>query len=161
MLCECCLTVHLAVEVTSNDMAECCCCDVHCGIVCWQEYRLRSHNILGSLLVLCREALVRVAGGPELFLSMRGTYTASLAAVSMAGYVAGVGDRHTDNFLVDLNSGALVPIDFGQAPSHLPITLMCCLIVFTDNCWYEPFPLIRAACLDLMCFLGLWGVTRY
>lgn len=50
---------------------------------------------------------------------MRGTYTASLAAVSMAGYVAGVGDRHTDNFLVDLNSGALVPIDFGQAPSQL------------------------------------------
>ena len=56
---------------------------------------------------------MRTAGGPELFLSMRATYTASLAAVSMTGYVAGVGDRHTDNFLVDLTSGALVPIDFG------------------------------------------------
>ena len=60
-----------------------------------------------------RESLLRTAGGPELFLSMRATYTASLAAVSMTGYVAGVGDRHTDNFLVDLTSGALVPIDFG------------------------------------------------
>jgi len=73
----------------------------------------------------CREAFLRVAGGPELFLSMRGTYTASLAAVSMAGYVAGVGDRHTDNFLVDLKSGALVPIDFGQAPSHLCLSHTC------------------------------------
>ncbi len=77
---------------------------------------------LGSVLILCREALLRVAGGPEVFLSMRGTYTASLAAVSMAGYVAGVGDRHTDNFLVDLTSGALVPVDFGQAPSHLSLS---------------------------------------
>jgi len=76
-------------------------------------------------LVLCREALLRVAGGPELFLSMRGTYSASLAAVSMAGYVAGVGDRHTDNFLLDLTSGALVPIDFGQAPSHLCLSPSC------------------------------------
>ena len=57
---------------------------------------------------------MRAAGGPELFLSMRSVYTASLAAVSMAGYIAGVGDRHTDNFLFDLNSGALVPIDFGS-----------------------------------------------
>lgn len=108
-----------------NGTAECCCCDLHCGIVCWQQYRLWSHNILGSFLVLCREALLRVAGAPELFLSMRGTYTASLAAVSMAGYVAGVGDRHSDNFLVDLKSGALVPIDFGQAPSHLCLSHTC------------------------------------
>ena len=83
----------------------------------------------GSFLILCREALLRVAGGPEVFLSMRGTYTASLAAVSMAGYVAGVGDRHTDNFLVDLTSGALVPIDFGQAPSHL-----CLSHTFAADC---------------------------
>ena len=66
-----------------------------------------------QLVLACREALIRVAGGPEVFLSMRAAYTASLAAVSIAGYVAGVGDRHTDNFLMDLSSGSLVPIDFG------------------------------------------------
>ena len=64
---------------------------------------------------------------------MRATYTASLAAVSMAGYVAGVGDRHTDNFLVHLASGALVPIDFGQATSSSdllasgPVSITSCI----------------------------------
>ena len=67
----------------------------------------------------CREALIRAAGGPEVFLSMRAAYTASLAAVSIAGYAAGVGDRHTDNFLVDLTSGTLVPIDFGSVSSTI------------------------------------------
>ncbi|KAL3131372.1 hypothetical protein ABBQ38_007687 [Trebouxia sp. C0009 RCD-2024] len=62
-----------------------------------------------------REAMLRASGGPEMFLSMRAAYTASLAVVSMAGYVAGVGDRHTDNFLVDMSSGTLVPIDFGYS----------------------------------------------
>ena len=46
---------------------------------------------------------------------MRAAFIASLAAVSMGGYIAGVGDRHMDNYLVDLSSGALVPIDFGYA----------------------------------------------
>ncbi len=86
----------------------------------------RSLSVLQlALFVVCREGLVRAAGGPELFVSMRATYTASLAAVSMAGYVAGIGDRHTDNFLVDLSSGALVPIDFGQATSHDLCTCSC------------------------------------
>ncbi|KAK9829312.1 hypothetical protein WJX72_005143 [[Myrmecia] bisecta] len=62
-----------------------------------------------------REALLRYAGGPEEFLAMRATYTTSLAAVSMCGYIAGSGDRHSDNFLVDLQSGTLVPIDFGYS----------------------------------------------
>lgn len=66
-----------------------------------------------QLLLCLREAMLRASGGPEMFLSMRAAYTASLAVVSMAGYVAGVGDRHTDNFLVDMSSGTLVPIDFG------------------------------------------------
>ena len=65
----------------------------------------------------------------------------------MAGYVAGVGDRHTDNFLVDLNSGALVPIDFGQAPSHLCLSHTCAVGVLTDSCWYEPFP-CYAECVE-------------
>jgi len=35
--------------------------------------------------------------------------------VSICVYVAGVGDRHLGNTLVDMRSGALVPIDFGYS----------------------------------------------
>jgi len=59
-----------------------------------------------------REALVRAAGSAELFLAMRGAYTASLAAMSATGYCAGVGDRHMGNIMLHA-SGRLVPIDFG------------------------------------------------
>ena len=78
-----------------------------CACVCARLW------VCEQLLLACREALMRAAGGPQLFLTMRAAFTASLAAVSIAGYVAGVGDRHTDNFLLDLSSGSLVPIDFG------------------------------------------------
>jgi phosphatidylinositol kinase/protein kinase (PI-3 family) len=60
-----------------------------------------------------RESLLRAAGGPEEFLAMRATFAASLAAVSVTGYVTGAGDRHTENLLVHTSSGTLVPIDFG------------------------------------------------
>ena len=43
---------------------------------------------------------------------MRGAYSSSLAAMSAAGYCAGVGDRHLGNILLH-DSGRLVPIDFG------------------------------------------------
>ena len=35
--------------------------------------------------------------------------------VSICGYVAGVGDRHLANTLIDMRSGSLVPIDFGYS----------------------------------------------
>jgi DNA-dependent protein kinase catalytic subunit len=62
-----------------------------------------------------REALLRAAGSPESFLTARRAYAASLAASSACGWVAGVGDRHPQNILVDLADGSLVHIDFGYA----------------------------------------------
>lgn len=40
------------------------------------------------------------------------SYTRSLAAMSMVGYVLGLGDRHLDNILVDSITGQLVHIDY-------------------------------------------------
>jgi DNA-dependent protein kinase catalytic subunit len=54
-----------------------------------------------------------MSGGAEEFLTMRSTFTSSVAAASLTGYIAGSGDRHLDNFLLHLRSGALIPIDFG------------------------------------------------
>lgn len=59
--------------------------------------------------------MLRLAEGPAEFLLMRSNYLASLASVSICGYIAGSGDRHASNLLLNLQSGALVPIDFGYA----------------------------------------------
>lgn len=55
----------------------------------------------------------RYAGGAEQYFANRGRFIASLAALSVTGYIAGVGDRHLDNFLMHPASGRLIPIDFG------------------------------------------------
>ena len=62
-----------------------------------------------------RTTLMNAAGSPDAFLSLRRTYASSLAATSVCGWVAGVGDRHLQNILLDLTDGSLVHIDFGYA----------------------------------------------
>jgi ataxia telangiectasia mutated family protein len=50
---------------------------------------------------------------PAQWLGRRVTYTRSVAAVSMIGYVLGIGDRHSHNILVDTATAEVVHIDFG------------------------------------------------
>lgn len=65
---------------------------------------------------LLRSALLRsCGGGPELFLARRRRLASSLAAGAAAGYLAGVGDRHADNVLLQAATGELVHIDFGYS----------------------------------------------
>ncbi|KAI9262203.1 hypothetical protein BDA99DRAFT_438677 [Phascolomyces articulosus] len=64
---------------------------------------------------ILRDYFLRLAASPEAFLYLRDDFAHSLAAVSISGYVLGIGDRHLENFLVDTNSGKLVAIDFGHA----------------------------------------------
>jgi ataxia telangiectasia mutated family protein len=45
----------------------------------------------------------------------RDAYTQSVAISSVVGYVAGIGDRHVNNIMVDTRSGEVVHIDFGVA----------------------------------------------
>ena len=84
--------------------------------------RLRSSSHSNNAL---RNILLECAGNAEAFLMMRQAFAASLSSSSICGYVAGVGDRHLDNILLDLSTGQLVHIDFGYAfgtaTSALPI----------------------------------------
>lgn len=52
---------------------------------------------------------------PGKWFERRLTYTKSLAVSSMAGYILGIGDRHVQNILIDLNTAELIHIDFGIA----------------------------------------------
>eukprot|EP00877_Chromochloris_zofingiensis_P010400 jgi/Chrzof1/5613/Cz16g08340.t1 len=62
-----------------------------------------------------REALLLLATSPEVFLAHRDNYMRSLSATSAFGWLAGVGDRHPQNFLLEKRTGAIVPIDFGYS----------------------------------------------
>jgi phosphatidylinositol kinase/protein kinase (PI-3 family) len=51
---------------------------------------------------------------PSTWLDARSAFTRTTAVWSLAGHMVGLGDRHCDNLLIDLVSGANVQIDFGH-----------------------------------------------
>merc|ERR1719369_2310127 len=52
---------------------------------------------------------------PGTYYLAQSAYTKSVATNSMVGHVLGLGDRHTNNILIDNSSGELVHIDLGVA----------------------------------------------
>lgn len=54
------------------------------------------------------------AKNAESWLDCRITFTRSLAVMSMAGYILGLGDRHPSNLMIDRVTGKIVHIDFGD-----------------------------------------------
>lgn len=62
---------------------------------------------------LVRGALCEMAASAEGFLALRANFTSSLAALSVAHWLLGIGDRHLSNVLLNERTGRLVGIDFG------------------------------------------------
>lgn len=56
---------------------------------------------------------------PTAWFAMRLRYVRSVATSSIAGYIMGLGDRHTYNMLFDERSGEIVHIDLGIALDHV------------------------------------------
>lgn len=52
-----------------------------------------------------RRHLLAMAPSPEAFLTCRGGFARSLAALNACSYVLGIGDRHLENFLLDTTTG--------------------------------------------------------
>lgn len=73
-----------------------------------------------------RNALHMMSASPEAFYTLRNNFVRSLAAICIAHWILGIGDRHISNFLVDEHTGELIGIDFnmsfgaGIRLSHLP-----------------------------------------
>lgn len=74
---------------------------------------------------LLRRQLFDISSDFESFLSVRDQFAKSLAVFSACSYILGIGDRHLDNFLLDLRTGAVIGIDFGVSfgagASALPV----------------------------------------
>ncbi|KAI9329681.1 kinase-like domain-containing protein [Zopfochytrium polystomum] len=62
-----------------------------------------------------RDFIMIMAATPEAFVTLRSRFATSLAALNVCSYLLGIGDRHLDNFLVNLKTGGIIGIDFGHA----------------------------------------------
>ncbi|KAJ3391638.1 hypothetical protein HDU84_005588 [Entophlyctis sp. JEL0112] len=62
-----------------------------------------------------RQFFIKMAVSAPAFFHIRAEFANSLAALNICSYLLGIGDRHLDNFLVDLKSGKIIGIDFGHA----------------------------------------------
>eukprot|EP00850_Spirogloea_muscicola_P018450 SM000169S02705 [mRNA] locus=s169:16353:36740:- [translate_table: standard] len=52
------------------------------------------------------------SSGPPAWMAKQQRYTESMAVMSMAGHMIGLGDRHMDNILLDFGSGSIMHIDY-------------------------------------------------
>ncbi|CAG8447289.1 28742_t:CDS:10 [Dentiscutata erythropus] len=71
------------------------------------------HSMLNRNLL--KTALYKLAASPEVHLAIRNEFVKNLAAINICGYLIGIGDRHLENYLIDLTKGSLISIDFGHA----------------------------------------------
>src|SRR5271154_1915610 len=58
------------------------------------------------------EWFVEEFSGPTAWLESRTKFSRTLAVMSFVGYVLGLGDRHSENILLDATTGAAVHVDF-------------------------------------------------
>jgi len=58
------------------------------------------------------EWFVEEFSGPTAWLESRMKFSQTLAVMSFVGYVLGLGDRHSENILLDATTGAVVHVDF-------------------------------------------------
>lgn len=62
-----------------------------------------------------RRSFMSLASTTESFILLRSNFVKTLATINISQYILGIGDRHLSNFMVDLDTGGLVGIDFGHA----------------------------------------------
>ena len=77
-----------------------------------KEYRRKVSCVPWDLL---RRSFMELSVSPEAFLTLRSHFIRTWSSCSMGQYVLGVGDRHLSNYMVDMESGGVIGIDFGHA----------------------------------------------
>lgn len=62
-----------------------------------------------------RRAFVKMSTSPEAFLALRSHFASSHALLCISHWLLGIGDRHLNNFMVAMETGSVIGIDFGHA----------------------------------------------
>jgi DNA-dependent protein kinase catalytic subunit len=64
---------------------------------------------------LLRNAVERISASVDAFVYLKQRMVKNYAAICVAGYVLGIGDRHLSNFLINYQTGDIILIDFGYS----------------------------------------------
>ncbi|CAK6951979.1 LOW QUALITY PROTEIN: DNA-dependent protein kinase catalytic subunit [Scomber scombrus] len=64
---------------------------------------------------LLKRAFLKMCNSPEAFLSLRSHFTSSHALLCVSHWILGIGDRHLSNFMINMETGGMIGIDFGHA----------------------------------------------
>lgn len=75
-------------------------------------FRKRENKVPADLL---KRAFVKISTTPEAFLALRSHFASSHALLCISHWLLGIGDRHLNNFMVALETGSVIGIDFGHA----------------------------------------------
>ncbi|XP_051006522.1 DNA-dependent protein kinase catalytic subunit [Acomys russatus] len=75
-------------------------------------FRRRENNVPADLL---KRAFVKMSTSPEAFLALRSHFASSHALLCISHWLLGIGDRHLSNFMVAMETGSVIGIDFGHA----------------------------------------------
>ncbi|XP_069813698.1 DNA-dependent protein kinase catalytic subunit isoform X2 [Dendropsophus ebraccatus] len=99
------------------------------------SFRERESLVPGDLL---RRAFIKMSATPEAFLALRSHFVRSHALLCISHWILGIGDRHLSNFMVNMETGGMIGIDFGHAfgtatqflpvPELMPFRLTCQII---------------------------------
>lgn len=74
-----------------------------------------------------------MCNSPEAFLSLRSHFISSHALLCVSHWILGIGDRHLSNFMINMETGGMIGIDFGHAfGSATQVILVCCI---SNECW--------------------------
>ncbi|XP_070708776.1 DNA-dependent protein kinase catalytic subunit [Pempheris klunzingeri] len=69
-------------------------------------------HVPGDLL---KRAFLKMCNSPEAFLSLRSHFISSHALLCVSHWILGIGDRHLSNFMINMETGGMIGIDFGHA----------------------------------------------
>ncbi|XP_039189656.1 DNA-dependent protein kinase catalytic subunit isoform X1 [Crotalus tigris] len=76
------------------------------------SFQRRENRVPEDLL---RKAFVKMSATPEALLSLRSHFASTHALLCISHWILGIGDRHLSNFMISMETGGLVGIDFGHA----------------------------------------------
>ncbi|XP_077622037.1 DNA-dependent protein kinase catalytic subunit [Crocuta crocuta] len=76
------------------------------------SFRRRESKVPADLL---KRAFLKMSTGSEAFLALRSHFASSHALLCISHWILGIGDRHLNNFMVSMETGGMIGIDFGHA----------------------------------------------